>query len=399
LRWEVCLAERAQITLILLVALYVINLGYAFEGTGQRLGEYRFTSRTLGGHDGKAPTLLVGGNRFADHRLGKLPIPLPKQYVRGIDLQKSDFERMQWSYLRGRWQQGGWWYYYLYGLGVKMPLGTWILLGAALAAGISLPGYAATWRDELVVLAPLVVVLALASSQTAMNHHLRYVLPVFPFAFVWASKAARAFELRNRKLAVVVGGALVWSVTSSLLISPHHLSYFNELVGGPRGGPNHLLHSNTDWGQDLLYLKHWLAAHPEARPLHLAVVPGVGIEPNLAGIRYTPPPLGPGTRPRGGLADRRLGPRPGWHALSVNTIRARDGRYAYFGRFEPVATAGYSIAIYHVTLEEANRVRRDLGLTELAAVGQAVRAAGRSAHQSTIAVPEGRRLPLPDATD
>jgi hypothetical protein len=44
----------------------------------------------------------------------------------------------------------------------------------------------------MVLLAPLAVILALVSSQTGFNHHLRYVLPIFPFAFIWASKVARA---------------------------------------------------------------------------------------------------------------------------------------------------------------------------------------------------------------
>jgi len=60
-------------------------------------------------------------------------------------------------------------------------------------------------------------------------------------------------------------------------------------------------------------------------------------------------------------------PRPGWHALSVNKIRSRTRRYEYFLRFQPVAMAGYSIYIYHVTRDEANRVRRELGLPELPA--------------------------------
>ena len=60
-------------------------------------------------------------------------------------------------------------------------------------------------------------------------------------------------------------------------------------------------------------------------------------------------------------------PKPGWYALSVNYIYGRDRQYRYFLNFEPAAMAGYSIYIYHITLEEANRVRRELGLAELTA--------------------------------
>jgi len=203
-----------------------------------------------------------------------------------------------------------------------------------------------------VLLAPIVVLLTLVSSQTGFNHHLRYLLPIFPFAFIWISKVARAVQFGHRKIAAVAAVALLWSVGSSLWIYPHSLSYFNEAVGGPRNGHAHLggvpVDSNIDWGQDLLYLKRWLDDHPEAQPLHLAF--NGSYDASIAGIEYTPPPTEP---------------QPGWHALSVNKIRGQGREYEYFLRFEPVAMAGYSIYVYHISLDEANRVRGELGLPEL----------------------------------
>jgi hypothetical protein len=48
-------------------------------------------------------------------------------------------------------------------------------------------------------------------------------------------------------------------------------------------------------------------------------------------------------------------PQPGWYALSVNHLYDREKQYRYFLNFEPVAMAGYSIYIYHITPEDANR--------------------------------------------
>lgn len=159
-----------------------------------------------------------------------------------------------------------------------------------------------------------------------------------------------------------------------------HLSYFNELVGGPVHGHEHLLDSNIAWGQDLIFLKDWLNDHPEASPLHLASFGWV--DPRLAGIHSTLPTVGP----EGLLADARddalLGPQPGWYAIDVNHLHSvgdavvdEQGdlrrptteyrNYHYFKRFKPVATAGYSIHIYHITLDEVNGVRRELGMKEL----------------------------------
>jgi hypothetical protein len=52
--------------------------------------------------------------------------------------------------------------------------------------------------------------------------------------------------------------ALLATMTSTLLVYPHELAYFNEAAGGPAAGHRHLLHSNLDWGQDLLLTVQWL---------------------------------------------------------------------------------------------------------------------------------------------
>ena len=114
----------SQLAAIFILALYLLNLGYGFDGTLSRLGDYTFVSETLSGTEPGEP-----GNRFTDTWLAPLPVPVPRQYLLGFDLQKQDFEDFgQPSYLRGEWKDGGWWYYYLYGLAVKMPHGTQLLL-------------------------------------------------------------------------------------------------------------------------------------------------------------------------------------------------------------------------------------------------------------------------------
>jgi hypothetical protein len=200
---------------------------------------------------------------------------------------------------------------------------------------------------------------------------------MLPFAFIWMSRVVRP-PFKGRSLFPALAGVgLTGSVLSSMLVYPHCLSYFNALAGGPRGGHAHLLDSNIDWGQDLLDLKRWLDRHPEARPLHLAYF-GES-DPRIAGIEFTPPP--PGALGDDVALDKnQLGPLPGWHAVSVQFLRGgrrlmydgqgereaqRPRQYCYFQHFEPTATAGYSIYIYHITPAEANRVRREMGLPEV----------------------------------
>ena len=363
--------QGTHIAVILLLSAWAINLGYGFEGSFRPLAEYRFVSQGMGG-EGVLERVhgMALRNRFATSRLGAFRVPLPENYLSGIDVQKADFERRMWSYLRGEWRLGGWWYYYLYALLIKEPLGTWLLLVLAIGVTIFARGYSAPSRDELVLLAPALAVLVLVSSQTGFNHHLRYVLPALPFLFIWISKLARSIDLGHRPVAAVAGLCLLWSIGSSLWVYPHSLSYFNELAGGSKGGHYHLGNSNTDWGQDLLYLKRWLDKYPQASPLHLAYDLPL-IDPKLVGIDWRPPPPGPQAESARQRSPRELGPLPGWHAVSVNRLHGRGREFEYFLEFQPVGMAGYSIYIYHITPDQANRVRARLGLPPAGHAGPA----------------------------
>lgn len=59
--------------------------------------------------------------------------------------------------------------------------------------------------------------------------------------------------------------SLLWSVFSTLSNYPHQLAYFNESVGGPENGHKHLLGSNLDWGQDLLFVGEWACTKRDSR--------------------------------------------------------------------------------------------------------------------------------------
>lgn len=93
-----------QLATILLGGLYLLNLGYGFEKTLQPLGEFTFISQTLGGPDAHEEP----GNRFQGTSLAHLPIPVPANYLMGMDVQKFDFEVGKWSYLCGETKKGGW---------------------------------------------------------------------------------------------------------------------------------------------------------------------------------------------------------------------------------------------------------------------------------------------------
>ena len=199
------LHQSGQLGCLLLLALYLVNLGYGFAGSLTLLKDFTFVSKALTGLS-KAG---MPGNRFQDSWLGDVAVPVPRSFLQGIDLQKKDFEDYgQPSYLRGEWTAGGWWYYYLYGLAVKVPHGSQLILVLALftliyyrrrsparsVAAVEVAGFTATPGDLVVLLVPAMAVLVLISSQLEFNHHIRYALPVLGFGYVFAGIVGRWFS-------------------------------------------------------------------------------------------------------------------------------------------------------------------------------------------------------------
>lgn len=320
------LREGGMLALRMAIGLYVINLGYGFEGSFKPLGEFHFVSDLFAG---KASG--VGGlesevteiqhpassiqhrdipNRFADTWLASLPIPFPANYLVGIDLQQRDFEEYgHKSYLRGEWRDRGWWYFYLYAAAIKVPLGLWLLGVYTLCLAIFAPPTACRQKtksslpDVLILLFPAIVIFSVASSMSGFSEHFRYALPCLPFAFIAIAQIAENIvDNVNRRnvlcvtrqgLPSLVRCALVavvlWSGMSSLWLYPHSLAFFNELIGGPMEGPSHLLGSNVDWGQDLRYLASWHSTISQDRPTSIILAYCGSYDPADVGIEYIRP--------------------------------------------------------------------------------------------------------------
>ena len=81
-----------QLAAMLLLGLYVLNMGYLFDGTFRPLGKYVFISQLLRGQEVAESQQSSEGNRFAETWLGAIPVPLPADFVQGIDTQRLDFE-------------------------------------------------------------------------------------------------------------------------------------------------------------------------------------------------------------------------------------------------------------------------------------------------------------------
>ena len=292
----------------------------------------------------------IYGFEFGPMEGSSVSIPAPSHFGELQALFRR-LNRTNYAFLMGQRSTQGWWYYFIVAFFIKTPLPTLILL--LLAIVISLRG--GRWRREVVLSIPpaffFVVVLF-----TAINLGYRYVLPVLPFVFVFASKVALPnvqCPIRHSPFAARAGLAVlgIWYLASNVFIYPHYLAYFNELAGGPDNGYKYLVDSNLDWGQDLKGLKAYMDEHGLTK-IKLSYFGSA--HPSYYGISYEPLPCrsplpldDPNTR-----SFYPTNPAPGVYAISATNLQwvwlDMPDPYAWFRAQEPVDKIGYSIFIYNV---------------------------------------------------
>lgn len=339
-----------QFLCLLNISLVLLNAGYGFRGSLVRLDSFQFISKALSGVRG----FRQAGNRFVGTMAGALPVPLPAMYFQGMDIQKEDFEDGAWSYLRGEWRFGGWWYFYIYAILVKTPIGTLLLSCLSLWLYVAWGAVFRRSSHDLILLVPATVVFLLVSSQTGFSRHLRYVLPCFPFWYIWISRVGIAFERRLHAVQVFVVAFSLASVGDSLRHYPHSLSYFNQVAGGPLGGHWYLVDSNIDWGHDTQLYKEWVDAHPEARPLTSSLVDPFPLK-QLGLAEKMDAPQKPNSAEGSleltteGKHHYKAGLAPGWYAYSIDRLHDRSN--AYLGllyNLKPHEMIGYTIYVYKI---------------------------------------------------
>lgn len=322
------------------VSFFVLNLGFLFRGSFQQLREYRFQSRAL--REIAAVLQPVAG----------VPVPLPRDFLEGLDHQRRIMEGQHPVYLDGRWSLDGFGDYYLRALAYKVPHATQALCLLGLVFAVVPGGIVRAGRIQWFLWSTLLVTVGLASC-IGMQLGIRYILPVVPLLYLASSQAARWLDWKRYKFRSMLLLIPMAALPLALRFHPHHLAYFNELSGGPAGGREHLLDSNLDWGQDLRELADYLHQHP-VKDLGLAYF-GM-FPPSELEIEYHLPP------------SRR--PEPGWYAVSVNFAYGRphliqnpDGQrrpadfeeFGYFRHLKPAARIGYSIDLYHISPGDDDR--------------------------------------------
>lgn len=284
-----------------------------------------------------------GAAALAGLALGCLPLS-PAEWLRTGLAVGRELDAGHVTYLLGRVSRAGAWYYFPLALLLKTPLPALLLAAAGFLE--TRPG---TRRDRLLWLAAPAAAWLLLGMASNTQVGIRHLLPVYPLLCVWAGLAAAGLwesgSAPRREAAPVL---LAWLAAAAQLNAPWHLSYFNELAGGSRGGSRYLLDSNLDWGQGLKELGSYAAAKG-ADHIYLSYF-GCA-DPHAYGLKYAPVLMtacaefkGDGLPPAGG---RQLLAVSVTNRLGVY-YTPRD-LFGWLGPRRPEKIAGDSIWVYDVT--------------------------------------------------
>jgi 4-amino-4-deoxy-L-arabinose transferase-like glycosyltransferase len=244
------------------------------------------------------------------------------------------------AYLLGRTKNGGWWYFFLLGIAVKLPLPFLLLSVAGLIVTLRF-GRQKKWTSALPAACALAVLAV--TLPVKYNAGTRHVMVVFPLlAIVAASGASWLWHLTGnwrpwRRLAITI--LLLWQAASSLSAGTDFISYFNQLAGHD---PSRILVSgcDLDCGQDLFRLSQALHQRDIA---HFSIA--IWSSADLS--RTDLPPFN---------LLQPFKPTTGWVAVSMRALREGDvfhstyspGAFLWLERYRPVAQVGKTILLYYI---------------------------------------------------
>ena len=331
---------------VLVIAWFVINLGYGFQGVFKPLSSYTPTlARGLFSTDGP----LIG------RLIGALPVPLPESFTEMLKINLRFVEGGLPSYLMGQWSRTGWWYYHLVAFIIKVPVPIFLFLITTVIMTLRARHDKGFSTAEYILLIPILSIF-LVVSLVGVKLGLRHILPILPFLFVFLSRLV-TFDFGSRRWLTPLFALLCsWYLISSVSIYPHYLAYFNELVGGPDNGHNYLVDSNLDWGQDLKGLGQYMADNDIAK-VKLSYFGSA--DPSFYGIDYEYlPSLGLRPSEPDGKWWYENGyqevcePTSGVIAISTTILQGGLSRnrncFHWLKSYEPIAKIGYSIFVYEV---------------------------------------------------
>ncbi len=249
------------------------------------------------------------------------------------------------AYLLGETYVGGRWYYFPIVFALKTPLPTILLVGAALGLTLLIAWKNPRHRWRALTIAALPAGYFVMSMANQINLGYRHILPILPFLYLLIAHLASRITSHVSRFTITA--LLLWQIIGTLAVWPFHLTFFNEIVGGPENGYRYLADSNVDWGQGAKALRDYLEKQswPDVKWSSFTFF----IQPELYGVQATPlPPLADAPA----VLPARFNPAPGTYVISASTLRGLQTvdreMYNWFWHREPDDIVANAMLVYHV---------------------------------------------------
>lgn len=196
------------------------------------------------------------------------------------------------------------------------------------------------------------IVFSISNKIAGINH----IMAVYPFIFVLTSNLINARIKRKNLLHISIAFLLFSYGLSTLMVSPHYLSYFNILSGGPANAYKIMVGANIDQGQELhglkkfmeenkinkINLSYWGSADPSDYKINYDYMPSPQFQPWLNNYSHI--------AQESGDAKEDCSPRKGLIAISVTNLQnvhlINKACYNWLKDKTPMEKIGYSIFIY-----------------------------------------------------
>lgn len=205
------------------------------------------------------------------------------EYVQGFrELVRHNRQGQAAFFLGQPSPTGGWKLYYPVTILLKWPIVVLILaLGGLLAASLK----KVRVPSDLWLMTSFPAVYFALAIFARFNLGERHVLPLYPFALLFAA-AAWEWARQRRAGAVLLTALVLLNAVDVLRYAPGYLSYFNPLVR-PATSYRLLSDSNLDWGQGLLALRQYELSHPTEK---ICLAYFGSVDPAVYGIQARPLP-------------------------------------------------------------------------------------------------------------
>ena len=281
-------------------------------------------------------TKLFGNNseilreKFVSFALDQ-PIPFSTYIMGFLGASNQTFAEHRFpAMLFGEYSAKGWWYYYFVVFLLKTSISVLLLLVISVLFS---RGLKRDRMSELFIIMP-VILLMMFTVVSVLQGGVRYILPIYPFLFVYISKIINVNHQDNKGLArrklvfLLVLFLGFCHLFSSAKVFPHYLPYFNLIGGGTGNGYKCLSRVNTDLGQDLKGVDKYL----EKNNINNVKLSYWGFAPpEIYNINYLP------------INDTEKEiPEQDVYAISVHQI----DEYKWAEKYKPKCMIGYSIFIY-----------------------------------------------------